>query len=160
MRLFWSGLGFIPAARIPWRRCLQACPRCWSSCCCSGTCALLQGPHVSGGAGRSSRSCVSHPLHGHLPSTPHTHRGHCPFQTGPWNTFPVNLCLGNPEHRWRNCTCSQDKSNSHHDHRTEKLHRKSHPSQEALRCEFSFAGKFGGENLKWSGASRENQGSP
>lgn len=112
---------------------------------------------VQGGA--AGPVCPTHCM-GHLPSTPHTHRGHCPFQTGPWNTFPVNLYLGNPEHRWRNCTCSQDKSNSHHDHRTEKLHRKSHPSQEALRCELSFAGKFGGENLKWSGASRENQGSP
>lgn len=63
VRLFWGALGFIPCARIPWRRCLQACPRFWSSSCCSGTCPLLRGPHVSGDAGRNSRSCVSHMLH-------------------------------------------------------------------------------------------------
>lgn len=110
MRLFWGALGFIPAARISWRRCFQACPRFWSSSCCSRTCPLSEGltsvVMQGGAAGPARPTCCT----GHLPPPHHTNRGHCPFHTGLWNIFPVNLHLGSPEHRWRNCTYSQGKS--------------------------------------------------
>lgn len=87
-----------------------------------------QVPHVP-----SAAQDTSHPHH--------TKRGNCSFHTGPWNISPGNLYLGNPEHRWRNCTypqrASQSLWNSHGHHGTEKLHRKSLPPiTEALRCEF------------------------
>lgn len=44
-----------------------------------------------------------------IPHPQHTARGLCSFHKGPWNIFPVNLSLGNPEHRWRICTYSEDK---------------------------------------------------